>query len=232
MTEAEWFACADLGQMLDHLAERPVYDRKILLFGCACCRLVWELMPDERSREAVRTAERYADAEVSEARFTQVTKAAHGAVVEFLQTEVAGRERAAHAVLLHAADAAWRLQSINQRPDRHHAIARLVASRTGYTDPSAPRRPVQQTLHVAVLRDIFGTPHPFPQHALAPSWLTSDVLALARGIYDDHAFDRMPILADALQDAGCDNSHILDHCRGAGPHVRGCWVVDALLGKA
>jgi hypothetical protein len=67
---------------------------------------------------------------------------------------------------------------------------------------------------------------------LNPSWLTSDVIALASGIYTERAFDRLPILADALQDAGCDNADILDHCRGSGPHVRGCWVVDLLLGKA
>jgi hypothetical protein len=60
---------------------------------------------------------------------------------------------------------------------------------------------------------------------------TSTAVALARGIYEDRAFDRMPILADALQDAGCDNEDILDHCRGPEPHVRGCWVVDLLLGK-
>lgn len=63
-------------------------------------------------------------------------------------------------------------------------------------------------------------------------WLTSTVVALAQGIRDENAFDRMPILADALQDAGCENADILDHCRGAGPHVRGCWVVDLLLCKS
>jgi hypothetical protein len=66
---------------------------------------------------------------------------------------------------------------------------------------------------------------------LESSWLTTTVVALAQGIDNDHAFDRLPILADALQDAGCDNADILDHCRGLGPHVRGCWVVDLLLGK-
>jgi hypothetical protein len=64
-----------------------------------------------------------------------------------------------------------------------------------------------------------------------PTWLSSDVVALARGIYDERAFDRMPILADALQDAGYDNTDILTHCRGPGPHVRGCWVVDLVLGR-
>jgi hypothetical protein len=80
----------------------------------------------------------------------------------------------------------------------------------------------------AVLRCLFN---PFRPVAIDPSWLTSDVLALARSIYDERAFDGMPILADALQDAGCDNEHILNHCRSEGQHVRGCWVVDLLLGK-
>ncbi len=66
-----------------------------------------------------------------------------------------------------------------------------------------------------------------------PAWRTSDVVALARGIYDDRAFDRMPILADALQDAGCNSDDILNHCRDTNtPHARGCWVVDLVLGKA
>ncbi len=56
--------------------------------------------------------------------------------------------------------------------------------------------------------------------------------ALARSIYDDRAFDRLPVLADALEDAGCTDAAILDHCRGPGPHVRGCWVVDLILGKS
>jgi hypothetical protein len=68
--------------------------------------------------------------------------------------------------------------------------------------------------------------------SLQPSWLTSTVVGLAEGIYADQAFDWMPILADALQDAGCDDPDILNHCRDANQmHVRGCWVVDLLLGK-
>ena len=89
---------------------------------------------------------------------------------------------------------------------------------------------MQRTTQTAFVRDIFG--NPFRPVALDPAWLTSDVLLLARGVYADRAFDRMPILADALQDAGCANEDVLAHCRGDGPHVRGCWVVDLLLGKA
>jgi len=81
------------------------------------------------------------------------------------------------------------------------------------------------------LRDIFG--NPFRPVAFAPAWRTSDVMLLAQGIYDERAFDRMPILADALQDAGCDSDDILNHCRDtAQVHVRGCWVCDLVLGKS
>jgi hypothetical protein len=80
-----------------------------------------------------------------------------------------------------------------------------------------------------LLRDVFG--NPFRPAAADPSWLTSTVVALASQMYDSRDFSPMPILADALQDAGCDNADILDHCRGTGLHVRGCWVVDLVIGK-
>jgi hypothetical protein len=81
----------------------------------------------------------------------------------------------------------------------------------------------------AFARDILG--NPFRPVPFGPRWRTSDVNGLARSIYGDRAFDRMPILADALMDAGCADEQFLSHCRGAGPHVRGCWVVDLVLGK-
>ncbi|MDB5312321.1 MAG: hypothetical protein JWO38_6523 [Gemmataceae bacterium] len=82
----------------------------------------------------------------------------------------------------------------------------------------------------AAIRDIFG--NPFRPVTVNPSWRTPPVLALARHIYADRAFGRLPVLADALQDAGCSQPAVLAHCRGAGPHVRGCWAVDLMLGKA
>ncbi|WP_238602719.1 hypothetical protein [Fimbriiglobus ruber] len=78
-------------------------------------------------------------------------------------------------------------------------------------------------------RDIFG--NPFRPVIFDPAWLTSTGIALARQMYDSHDFSAMPILADALEDAGCCHDQVLSHCRGPGPHVRGCWVVDLLLGK-
>jgi hypothetical protein len=84
--------------------------------------------------------------------------------------------------------------------------------------------------HVAsLLRDIFG--NPFHPTAFDPTWRTDTVRSLAQQMYESCDFSALPILADALQDAGCDSADILDHCRGAGPHVRGCWVVDLVLGK-
>jgi len=80
-----------------------------------------------------------------------------------------------------------------------------------------------------VVREIFGNPfRPIPANT---SWLTSTVVTLAQAIYDERAFDQLPILADALEDAGCGNADILNHCRQPGEHVRGCWLVDLLLGK-
>jgi len=81
------------------------------------------------------------------------------------------------------------------------------------------------------LRDLFG-PHPFRRVTAHSDWLTSTVVALAKGIYEDRAFGAMPILGDALQDAGCDDADVLNHCRHGGGHVRGCWVLDILPGKS
>ncbi len=64
-----------------------------------------------------------------------------------------------------------------------------------------------------------------------PNWLTSTVTGIAETIYQDRTFGNLPVLADALQDAGCDNEDILNHCRQPGEHVRGCWVVDLVTGR-
>ncbi len=92
------------------------------------------------------------------------------------------------------------------------------------------RRAERMARQAALARDIIG--NPFRPVSLDPSWLTSNVLALAQGIYADYAFDRLPILADALMDGECTQEDILSHCRSDGPHVRGCWVVEYLLGRS
>lgn len=84
---------------------------------------------------------------------------------------------------------------------------------------------------VPLIRDIFGTP--FRPASFRPSWRTGTVLSLARQMYELRDFSAMPILADALQDTGCDAADVLNHCRDtSAQHVRGCWVVDLVLGKS
>jgi hypothetical protein len=92
---------------------------------------------------------------------------------------------------------------------------------------------ISEPVHASLLRDIFG--NPFHSQATLPltllAWNDRTVPRLAQSIYDKRNFALLPILADALEDASCTDRAILDHCRGPGPHVRGCWAVDLLLGK-
>jgi len=88
----------------------------------------------------------------------------------------------------------------------------------------------ERRYQAALRRCIFA--NPFRRVDLDPAWRTPNVVAVAQTIYDERAFDHLPVLADALQDSGCDNAELLGHLRGPGPHARGCHVVDALLGKS
>jgi len=99
----------------------------------------------------------------------------------------------------------------------------------GSTYASRDTIETERLAHSDLLREIFG--NPFRPVSMDPAWLTDTVHALATGIYDDRTFDRLPILADALQEAGCDCDDMLNHLRGPGPHVRGCWALDLVLGK-
>ncbi|QJW96865.1 hypothetical protein [Frigoriglobus tundricola] len=233
MTEAEWLACDDPERMFPN--RREVTDeRKMRLFGCACCGRIWSLLPNE-SRDALGVAERYADGLATRAdrdrAFSQAeavafdrgqpwapdpaTFATHAAADAIFVRSVTGRT--ASSVSSTAASAAACAEA-DKGPDSEYDTAFENAHRKELAEQAK------------LIRDIFG--NPFRPVTLEPLWLTFDVQALARGIYDNKAFDRMPILADALQDAGCDNTDVLGHCRGAEPHVRGCWVVDMLLEKA
>jgi mannitol/fructose-specific phosphotransferase system IIA component len=92
--------------------------------------------------------------------------------------------------------------------------------------------PHEAAAQAALLRDIAGNPfRPLRVDPLWLAWNAGTVVRLAEGIYEEQAFDRLPILADALVEAGCDDEDVLGHCRSAGPHARGCHVLDLLLGK-
>lgn len=215
MIEREWLNCSDPSPMLAFLAGSP-NDRKRRLFGVACCRRIWRHLSDA-SQAALLVLERFADGAA-----TQMELEAAG--------EDAGRgARTAddEAVWLAAYSDRW-----NDTCDVAHASAgrEVILGWPGRNDSNDEAYVAEQEFNACLLRELFGS-LPFRPQPVAAAWLTSTVLALAQGIYEEHAFNHMPILADALQDAGCDNPDILAHCRQAGEHVRGCWVVDLLLGK-
>ncbi len=105
----------------------------------------------------------------------------------------------------------------------------VTLTASGFNTSTTRLRPDVLGTHSALARDIFG--NPFRPITLSPEWRTDTSVTLARQMYESRDFSAMPILADALQDAGCDSADILSHCRKPGEHVRGCWVVDLILGK-
>jgi hypothetical protein len=105
--------------------------------------------------------------------------------------------------------------------------------------PRERRKAAERRAQCDLFRCVFG--HLFSQESAIPEfeiesrvllWNDRCVVRIAQAIYEERAFDRLPILADALEDAGCDNADLLSHCRSGGEHVRGCWAVDLLLGKS
>ena len=109
---------------------------------------------------------------------------------------------------------------------KHHGVVLSACEYAAHAHPDP--RPAQAEA-ANRLRCVFG--NPFRPTAFDPTWRTPTVVAIAAGAYADRAFDRLPILADALEDAGCDAAELLAHLRGPGPHARGCWALDAVLGK-
>ena len=212
MTEEEWLGGRDARSLVGHLTlkrKNRLSDRRFRLLMCAACRVVWDQLSDQVAQRAVETVEQFAD---GLAAAEEVRRADHA----MSRSAVVGKARAA---VLWATWGPWR---------GHDGLNSAVVTVTAFIAVVAGSRAHEL---VSVVRCIAG--NPFRSVAFDPAWRTSDAVALARGIYDDRAFDRMPILADALQDAGCDNGDILTHCRDTGtPHARGCWVVDLVLGKA
>jgi hypothetical protein len=214
MTEAEWLAGTELQLMIEHL-EHEGRNRKYRLFGCACCRRAWEHLTDVRSRKAVEVCEQFADGLADRTALRAAHQAAHDAVEDNVDTSQDDNWTAFDAVRTNAEDAAYRAADLAADTLRNYVFAH--------------KRDEEEQAQLALLRDIFG--NPFQPVSFAPEWRTSTAVALASQMYESRDFSPMPILADALQDAGCDSADVLDHCRGEGPHVRGCWVVDAVLNK-
>jgi hypothetical protein len=207
MTEQEWLACNVPDALLMHLTPASS-DRKLRLFACACCRRMWDLLPEGPSRWAVETSERFADGEVGADDLHRSWSTARALVAEDeSRVHVWNRLIAAEVEARDAArSGAWSAaRSVVADADRNERLAQCD-----------------------VLRDIFN-----PFHAPAPleDWLTKEVKELSEEIYRESSFDRMPMLAEALAKASCPVTAFLDHCRTAGQHVRGCWVIDLLTDR-
>ncbi len=217
MTEAEWLACEEPLALLNFCTNHAS-DRRLRLLLAACSRRAPAALPDKTWRKALRVAEEVADGIAPEADLRPITR-----TVRLTEVQARTASRGSCHVMI-PPDPHWDLLQglLADNATLRHRIADCVVAILAAKITSAEAM-------CRLFRDIFG--NPFRPVTVDPSWLTSTVVSLARGIYDERAFDRMPILADALQDAGCDNDDILTHCRGPGPHVRGCWVVDQLLGK-
>ena len=220
MNETNWLTCLDPTPMLRFLQDHRTSERKLRLLMCACCRQIWDLMPDPRSRAAVEVSDRYADGEATPRELARARGAAVSVKGGAATAAYYTANTKASGPLLEAFGAA------------ESALARQAAQQARYQQAAASWEAAQeasQCFQAALIREVIG--NPFRDYPLDPLWLAWEggtVGHLARGIYQDRAFDRMPILGDALEEAGCDHDAILAHCRSGEEHTRGCWVVDLI----
>jgi hypothetical protein len=221
MTEVEWLACEDPKLMLAHLKGK-ISGRKVRLLSCACTRRVWNFVSDERLKKALDNLERVAD----NPRLEKLRIEAGKLASSFRQQhyDEPGKEEE-----ISIAAELWKgSQKTIWRVGAACGEGAAAAFAWAGVNEFDKRQQMERKNQTILLRDIF----PFHPITLDPSWLTSTVVALAQQMYESRDFSAMPILSDALQDAGCSNDAILDHCRGPGPHTRGCWVVDGCLSRA
>ena len=254
MTESEWDACTEPRRMLHFLlgTDHPriedveafpackASDRKLRLFACACYDRVRHLLDSPLAQAAVEVAERFAESKVTAEELQRADARLRGAL-----DTLEGRWRAsrgAERTALRPTHAALALAFQATRPEAPKAA--YYASSNAYLDAASLRNPgvasydrrfhasqsAEERAQANLLRCING-PLPFRPVRLDAAWLSGTVV-LARATYEERGWDDMGILADALEEAGCDSDDILSHCRGEGPHARGCWVLDALLGRS
>ena len=227
MTEAEWTTCKAPAPMLAFL-RGSVSERKLRLVVVGRCRQTWNLLRDQGKAPA-EVAELFADGfatpdELEQARWKADAEAVYQDMLhQQVQAEICNpnlspeQEAALH-------------RELTDRSNRLHAAMR--AHMTTFRAWGLQDIALLGEAGCSLLRDAIGNPF---RSAAADSaclaWNDGAIRKMSQSIYDARAFDRLPLLADALEDAGCTDADILSHCRSGGEHVRGCWVVDLLLGK-
>jgi hypothetical protein len=254
VTETDWLACTDPMPMVGFVLSKAS-DRKFRLLSVAACRHVWGLLEDERSRQGIEVAELHADGQVDDEKLDAALMAASDAYNDAEdRQDLSSEARAARCDLAQAVESVTQPRTEAGVAYRGWEALSMIARAVAIIRPDSVVERVpfpegdmifesgavytealsldEQAAQADMIRDIFG--NPFRPVTVDPTWIAwndSTVVKLAQGIYDDRAFERLPVLADALEEAGCHNADILAHCRGPSEHVRGCWAVDLLLGK-
>jgi hypothetical protein len=225
MTERQWLAygvswvveferTTEPHPMLVHL-QGKVSHRKLRLFACACCRRIECLM--ERSDYLVELAERYADGEATPEELADERLDSAPDDENYKDGEPYWYNEFDE---IDAADYAAHELTNTDAEDSALTVSATTCDAATAVSSDPDHFGKELAAHAELIRDIFG--NPFRKVKFSKTWRTSTAVALARQMYDARDFSAMPILGDALQDADCDNEDILNHCRGSGPHVRGC----------
>lgn len=233
MTESEWLLCSDPRLMLDQV-KQLASPRKLRWFACACVRAVWALLIDERSQHAVLIAEAYADNKASLAELAAAELAAFEvARIADLRTTVSdpawaatrAAARAANLDAYSAASGAAFISALCAAPWSFDSSGGVVH----HGDPSA--KLLARQMQCEMLREILGNPYRVSKRNPAWSnWNGGIVPQLAQEIYEEQRYDELAVLADALEEAGCDDQEVLTHFRQQATHCRGCWALDLVLG--
>jgi hypothetical protein len=238
MTEAEWLACEDPVSMLEHLGEK-VSDRKLRLFAVWCCRSIWQYMRKKRSRKNVEVTERFLEGLAGDAELHAAYTAATTAFEETPENTIEN-----HITLVASVVA---VNNVEEAISEARYVAGVIADKAVYGDypigitdetqaACAARFTTEQARQCRVLRCVIG--NPFLPITPDPAWRAPSVLSVAQAAYDERVMPageldgvRLAVLADALEEAGCTNAHILLHLCSPGPHARGCWPLDLILGQ-
>jgi hypothetical protein len=239
MTETEWDAFTDPAPMLAFLRGRAG-DRKLRLFAAVCCRRLWPLLTAGQSRRAVEVADRYADEETTEEDLYLAALGAEDVADVFARFSVTAGEQAQASAAFAALNATSAAERAADYCAANASSAAYHAATADGTPSAARRRDAERAVQSRLFRDIFGNPFRAAP-AIETTWLAWNdgiVKKLAEATYEHRSlpegtldWDRLAVLADALEEAGCTDANLLGHLRGPGQHVRGCFAVDALLGK-
>jgi hypothetical protein len=238
VTEAEWLVCENPLAQLGFVAAKTT-GRKTRLFHCACCARVLDGTPPHRRlfcgyypgsfqklEHALGVVEQFAEGLAQVDAIAEARRDAENSVYVPASIDYGGETGLDY-------EAAAVVAAAVEHPVPEDVIVacwRATDSQSARTPGGDGSRHIEEARWQAmVFRDIIG--NPFRSITFSPDWRTEAALDLAGHMYASRDFSPMPILADALQDAGCGDADILDHCCGPSPHWRGCWVVDLVLGK-